>query len=255
MKPVLKLVLGLSFFLLSSLVFAAGKVSMFENADALTTPNTSLIPMLQVYDGYTNRPSSLAKKIHQKFKLDRQTQLIPFAIRNDANKQSFSFQLSYYGIPVWNHDIVIVMDADGQVIQGYGDVITDISGDISDMLFLSEHQRWQWFDRFVDQQYTDVERVFRSKETEQVIYVDDNSRARNALKISFFTDVVRGNSHPEEIMAFIDINTQAVIKILNVLAHANEVDGSGPSGDKKIRHDHLQSGASQTPPTTLVVLQ
>jgi len=248
--------IGIVVGLMSTASFAADKVSIFNNFETLNIQPKSSILSQQKPEDLTLKSTVIARALKQQLALDDETILLQTGQDTNVDQTVLFYQLRYKGLQVWNHDLAILLDSNGQVIQGYGDVLTNISNDIPNLIVLSSHEQWQWFDRFVDENYSDVERSFRSKSVNQVVFITDDQVAHNALEISFFTDVIEGDSQPEKIIAFVDVQTGELLKKFDALVHASaEVGGSGPSGNKDVqRTDYQASGDIESPPTTFMVL-
>ena len=161
------------------------------------------------------------------------TDLVQVDMRQGATGAYITYQQSYSGLPIWNYDWVLVLDTNGTPTQAYGELVTHLEQDLPTVEHLSVHAQQSLSDAFIQKYYSDAERVFRNRESSQVIFLDANQKAHNALKLSFFTDLVNANSQPERPLVFIDVDTGAVIDQMDTLFHLIEVGGAGPSGNSK----------------------
>ena len=160
-------------------------------------------------------------------------ELVQVDIRQGETQSYLTYQQSYAGLPIWNYDWILVVDTNGTPIQAYGELVSHLEHDLPSVERLSRHAQQSLSDAFIQQYYSDAERVFRNQESSQVIYLDANQKAHNALKLSFFTDLVNTDSQPERPLVFIDVDTGAVIDQMDTLSHLIEVGGAGPSGNSK----------------------
>ena len=161
------------------------------------------------------------------------TDLVQVDMRQGATGSYITYQQFYAGLPIWNYDWVLVLDTNGTPTQAYGELVTHLEQDLPTVEHLSVHAQQSLSDAFIQKYYSDAERVFRNRESSQVIFLDANQKAHNALKLSFFTDLVNTNSQPERPLVFIDVDTGAVIDQMDTLFHLIEVGGAGPSGNSK----------------------
>lgn len=185
-----------------------------------------------------------------------------FKLLNNSNQkqhhlqqQFLRYQQTYQNIPIWDHQVVVMMDKDGVVQQSYGNMVKDIADDLPSFPKLSDSSQQAVLEHFIKSQFSDQPRVFRDKSAQTVIYIDDDQQAHLAHKLSFFTDVKQGNSKPQRIIAFVDVFTKSVISKDNILNHYHDYKGgSGPSGNNKVtRPDYTESGVDDAVPKTFKV--
>ena len=170
------------------------------------------------------------------------TELIQIDRRPGATVSYVTYQQSYAGLPIWNYDWVLAIDSSGSAIQAYGELVTHLEQDLPWVERLSSHAQQRVIDAFIQQHYSDAERLFRNQESSQVIYLDAKRKAHNALKLSFFTDRINATSQPERPLVFIDVDTGAIIDKMDTLLHLIEVGGAGPSGNSKEPQPEYNAG-------------
>ena len=173
-----------------------------------------------------------------------------------ANQSALTYQQTYMALPIWNQEFVLLVNDDGQLIAAYGELIQAVEQDLPSVRILSKHEKLKFQQNFIQQHFSDTERVFRNHRAEQLIYLDKTNRAHNSLMLSFFTDVQAGVNRPEKVVAFIDVDSGELIERLDLLDHLTVTGGAGPSGNSKApRPDYdasLDGRDGQTPATFML---
>ncbi len=236
-----KLLLAASLSFTTGVVSAAEVVSYFNNTTALDRYNVS-------------KQALKGAKITQHLAAQASGQLSLVSQSKQAEQQFLTFEQSYQGLKIWNHQLVLMLDAQGEIRQGYGSLVSDLARDLPQIPPPNKAQQQQQLKQFIKKGFSDQPRVFRNKSSQRVIYLDKTNTARLAYKFSFFTDVTNAPSQPQKILAFVDVISGQTLAQNDVLHRALTVGGSGPSGNAKVsRADYQEGGLANYPPTTFSV--
>ncbi|MFC0119819.1 PKD domain-containing protein [Pseudoalteromonas xiamenensis] len=200
---------------------------------------------------------ALTKLQNHRVSTGSDTQNYQFNVLNEQSIDAqtiLTVQQSYNGLPIWGHELVLLLDSRKQLEQAYGSLVEGLKADLPEFRLASNDKLAQMQAQFIATFYQDNERVFRNETVSQVIFIDESNVAHHAAMIQFFTDVVSDKSHPEKVIAFVDISNGKLLSKFDGLHRFDVEGGSGPSGNAKVaRDDYQQSGYAAYPPTTFVV--
>ncbi len=233
------LTLGITIF--STNTYSAERTTLFENEELLNQSVKTDNGLLRTSDDSTensilyNLQSSILKNSDVSINFLEKTK--------NKNTQSLTYTQSYQGIPIWNQNFVIIVNKNNEISSAYGSLISSIASDIGNIEAISNFDLTTYLDTFIKDYFSDKERIFRNKKSEQFIFLDSDDIAHNSVMISFFTDLVHEKNNPEKIIAFIDLETGEILYRKNALMFAQDETGSGPGGNEKFeREDYSYNG-------------
>ncbi|MDW7549119.1 PKD domain-containing protein [Pseudoalteromonas peptidolytica] len=230
---------------------ATERISLFNNADHITSALQKKQPLLGRMDvqqhNYLLALNTFATQYTGQSLEFHQEQI-------SETQHSHTITQKYHNIPIWDQDLVVLTDNNGVVEQVYGDIIVNIEKDIPHIAEVKAQQLEDALAAVIAQFPAERPRIFKRKHAEEVIYIDDQGKARHAAKVSFFTDFHSAPYQPQRILTFVDLTSNEVITQADVLQKIVHEGGSGPSGNDKVsRQDYKQADYVSYPPKTFVV--
>jgi len=249
-------VVTITIALISASLGAAERIPLFDPLH----PNSPLTDDSAGIEQLGNSPlvphSSLGQTLQRSIVGTNSVEVTLIDENRSAQQSALTYQQAYRGLPIWNQEFVLLVDDHGQLIAAYGELIQAIEQDLPVVRILSKHEIIKIQQNFIQQYFSDSERVFRNHRAEQIIYLDNLNKAHNSLMLSFFTDVQAGVNRPEKVLAFIDIDSGALLERLDLLDHFQVIGGAGPSGNSKApRPDYdasLDGRDGQSPATFML---
>ncbi|AJQ92835.1 PKD domain-containing protein [Gynuella sunshinyii] len=226
----IRLLSGLLLGLGSVAAYSAEPVSVF---DQLSSPSVSTFKRSSSQSVTADDGSALAKMLHRQLNLDDDAQLVEQGHSQAGEQHSFSYQLQYLGLPVFDYTIAVITTSSGHVVQGYGQLVRSLAADLGDVEVLTEEQMDLHAQAYIHQRYHDEPRFFDHKTVKQGVYIDPQGQAHDAIQLIFFTDLLQGISAPEKMRVYLNATTGSTLSEANILMHY-QAAGSGPGGNEKV---------------------
>ena len=175
-------------------------------------------------------PAQASERHAEVIGLDADSRLQVLTHRQDSKgTQYYRYQQTFRGVPIFGEQVVVT-EANGEVRNLFGRKVSNLSAELPQGMALIGKTRALSLAKSAALGKRQSSLKIEREDAKQMIYVDDNGRAKMAYVVSMFADKLGGGA-PTRPMVLVDAASGVVIKQWEGLTHA-EV-GTGPGGNEK----------------------
>ncbi|MGV8931857.1 MAG: M4 family metallopeptidase [Luteimonas sp.] len=204
-----------------------------QAATRVDLQNRDVTQLNQQYNTLAARTgvATMAHKRHaQLLQLDPQSQLVLKTRNSDLGVRNTRYQQTFRGVPIFGEQVIVSEDAAGNVRALSGRMVGELASELPAATARLRAAQALAIGKRAGLGHSIAAMRIENEKSEQMIYLDDNTRAHLVYVVSYYADSVNGGS-PTRPIVIIDANSGDVLKQWENLQHA--LIGTGPGGNQK----------------------